>query len=344
MFCVTASVCVILVLSKSVHIKIASKGHSGSEIQSVHKNPTTRLGSLGILAAYLFLLIFWKHEESQIFYFLIGSMIFLFLAGLVDDLKFSISPRIRLFAVALSSLCMIYFSDLWLINVNTPILEPILKISFIAILFTIFAVTGVAHSINVIDGLNGLSLSIIITVAFALGMMAQVVGDTFLVLMNIFVIIVAVAILFFNFPFGKIFIGDAGAYSFGYILAWNAILIIHRNPEVSAWSVLLCFFWPVMETLYSIYRRLRDRKQIYQADNKHFHHLILKVVDKSKYLNGNIHFTNPIATILILPFHLVPSLLAIFLIFNSELALCSLLTMIISYIFSYKLILNKFTV
>ena len=243
-------------ISKNLHIKIASKGHGGSEIQSMHKNPTTRLGSLGVLMGFLFVIITWNHRDIGSFQVIIASMMFLFAAGIADDLRFSISPKIRLLAVAISSACMIYFSGLWLININTPILEPILNITFFAILFTIFAVTGVAHSINVVDGLNGLSLSIVITIGLALSMMASSLKDEFLVTMNLCIVMIALGVLIFNFPFGKIFIGDAGAYSFGYVLAWSAILMIYRNPEVSAWSVLLCFFWPVMETLYSIYRRI----------------------------------------------------------------------------------------
>ena len=36
-----------------------------------------------------------------------------------------------------------------------------------------------------------------------------------------------------NFPFGKIFLGDGGAYILGHLLVWSSILLINRIPEIS---------------------------------------------------------------------------------------------------------------
>ena len=58
-----------------------------------------------------------------------------------------------------------------------------------------------------------------------------------------------------NFPAGLIFLGDGGAYFLGFYLAELAILLLHRNPEVSPMFPLLLCIYPVFETLFSIYRR-----------------------------------------------------------------------------------------
>ncbi len=55
-----------------------------------------------------------------------------------------------------------------------------------------------------------------------------------------------------NYPFGKIFLGDGGAYLAGFWLAECAVLLLVRNPEVSTWTVLLCCLYPVLETAYSM--------------------------------------------------------------------------------------------
>jgi UDP-GlcNAc:undecaprenyl-phosphate GlcNAc-1-phosphate transferase len=80
-----------------------------------------------------------------------------------------------------------------------------------------------------------------------------------------------------NYPFGRIFLGDGGAYLAGFWLAECAVLLLHRNPSVSTWAVLLCVMYPAWETIYSIYRRhVKQKVSSGAPDMDHFHHLIFK--------------------------------------------------------------------
>ena len=45
----------------------------------------------------------------------------------------------------------------------------------------------------------------------------------------------------FNFPFGKVFFGDAGAYTLGDLLIWLSILLVARNPEISPYAIYCSF-------------------------------------------------------------------------------------------------------
>ena len=58
-----------------------------------------------------------------------------------------------------------------------------------------------------------------------------------------------------NFPHGKIFLGDGGAYFCGFLLAALGVLLPARNPEVSAWTAILICAYPVIETLASMRRK-----------------------------------------------------------------------------------------
>ena len=59
----------------------------------------------------------------------------------------------------------------------------------------------------------------------------------------------------FNFPTGKIFLGDGGAYYLGFMLSAISVLTIVRHPEVSAWFCLAVVIYPIWEVVFSIYRR-----------------------------------------------------------------------------------------
>lgn len=78
-----------------------------------------------------------------------------------------------------------------------------------------------------------------------------------------------------NFPFGKLFLGDAGAYFAGYFVAIMAVMLPARNPEVSPWVSLLILGYPVTETIVSIVRRMLSHDaHPGEPDSAHLHHII----------------------------------------------------------------------
>ena len=125
----------------------------------------------------------------------------------------------------------------------------------VGILFTIFATVGVVNAFNLIDGLNGLSSYVTASVAVSLSIISFQAGNTQI---SIFLVLVVAAVLGFmalNFPMGKIFLGDGGAYTLGHLLVWSAIILINSAAEISAFAILLVFFWPVADTGLAIWRR-----------------------------------------------------------------------------------------
>jgi len=81
--------------------------------------------------------------------------------------------------------------------------------------------------------------------------------------------------LVWNYPGGRIFLGDGGAYLLGFWLAELSVLLIARNPEVSPWLPFVLLAYPIFETFFSIYRRkiLRGESPG-QPDALHLHQLI----------------------------------------------------------------------
>jgi UDP-GlcNAc:undecaprenyl-phosphate GlcNAc-1-phosphate transferase len=100
-------------------------------------------------------------------------------------------------------------------------------------------------------------------------------GDTFLLTANLAMIGSLLGFLVWNWPGGKIFLGDGGAYLLGFWLAEMAVLIVARHPEVSVWFPMLLLIYPVFETLYSIYRR-KVKRNLHPGhpDALHMHQMI----------------------------------------------------------------------
>jgi len=89
-----------------------------------------------------------------------------------------------------------------------------------------------------------------------------------------------------NFPRGRIFLGDGGAYLVGLLLAALSVLLVHRNSEVSPWFPLVLLAYPVWETLFSMYRRNARGLSTGRPDALHLHTLIYRRVVRWKGYAG----------------------------------------------------------
>ena len=114
----------------------------------------------------------------------------------------------------------------------------------------------------------------------------------------------------FNFPLGKVFLGDAGAYSIGHVIAWIGVLIIARNPSVAPFSVLLVFFWPLTEMTFAIVRRKLNGKALSSPDRLHFHQLIMRGLEILLLTRKRRYFSNPTASLIIIGLSSAPVFVA----------------------------------
>ncbi len=115
------------------------------------------------------------------------------------------------------------------------------------------------------------------------------------------VLIAALTAGFFavNFPFGRIFLGDGGAYFLGFLLAALGVLLPMRNPEVTAWTAILICGYPVIETLASMRRKAkREGHSVGLPDRVHFHMLAHRRFGRRLFPDpAQRRFRNPAASV-----------------------------------------------
>ncbi len=328
-------VSILIIASGRLHLRYSARGQGDFEVQKSHEDPTPRIGGLAILAGCAY---GWYEIENfsakYLGYILISGMPVLIL-GLLDDLYFSIKPIYRLMGASISSIFAIFLLDIWLTGVDILYFDQLFFLSPFAILFTIFATTGVAHAFNLIDGLNGLSLGISLSTSFFLTVVAWMAADALVVLLCLIFFLSTLGLFLLNFPWGKIFLGDGGAYFQGHCLSWIAILLLARNPDITAWAILLIFFWPVVETLFSIYRRIYKNKSASVADREHFHQLVFDKMKTFKIFQNSSNLANSFSTLLILPLFIIPNLLALYVYKNIEYAAVAFFVLLSLYVFAY---------
>jgi UDP-N-acetylmuramyl pentapeptide phosphotransferase/UDP-N-acetylglucosamine-1-phosphate transferase len=160
-------------------------------------------------------------------------------------------------------------------RLDVPGFDSLLRWSPFAIAFTAFAVGGVANSINIIDGYNGLAAGHAVIVLAAIAWVSALVGDSFLLVSALAMIGALLGFLAWNYPMGKVFLGDGGAYLLGFWVGELSVLLVVRHSEVSPWFPMLLLVYPIFETLYSMYRRkIVQGLSPGQPDNLHMHQVI----------------------------------------------------------------------
>lgn len=270
--------------------------------QSAHKRPTSRLGGIGVLlgAVGIFTLALpddINHSLKLIFV----SVLPVFLAGLAEDLGWPVSPRLRLLAAAAASLLAAALLGEWITRSDIPGLDLLLTVPVVALIVTTIWCTGICHAFNLIDGVNGLSSGAAALSAFGLALIAYQAGETEIALVALMLVSAIGGFLVFNWPMGRVFLGDAGAYSIGHLLVWLCILLVARAPEVSALAMAGVFFWPVADTCLAIYRRRRAGRRADQPDRLHFHQLVMRAIEITLVGRDRRHVSNPLTTVVLLP-------------------------------------------
>jgi UDP-N-acetylmuramyl pentapeptide phosphotransferase/UDP-N-acetylglucosamine-1-phosphate transferase len=328
----------IIVLSGRLHLKFSSRNQGSKEIQRSHIQPTPRIGGVAVLIGCLSAWYVSDNLAREVLGILICSSLPVLLFGLLDDLYFDIPPSYRLIAGSVSAVIAILLLDTWLTRVDVFVFDQFFLYAPFAIIFTIFATTGVCHAFNVIDGLHGLSLGISLSVSFFLTVIAWMTADVLIVLLSLVFFLSTLGLLLLNYPWGKIFLGDGGAYFQGHCLSWIGILLISRNPEITPWSVLLIFFWPVVETIYSIFRRIHKNKSSALADRAHFHQIIYDRVKNLKIFKSHSSWANAFSTFLLIPLFTFPSVVSLFLYNDMVKASIAFLFFFSIYIITYNFI------
>jgi UDP-N-acetylmuramyl pentapeptide phosphotransferase/UDP-N-acetylglucosamine-1-phosphate transferase len=247
--------------------------------QKFHKISTPRIGGVsiaaGIFTATLFRLQ--SNPDSSIETTLLVCAIPVFAIGLAEDLTKKVGVKTRLiFTVIAAAMATIYLGA-QITKLDVLGIDYLLAIPGVAIFFTIFAITGLANAYNIIDGFNGLSSMVGIITLMGLAYVSYAVADP---LMMYFSFVMAGSILGFflwNYPRGLIFLGDGGAYLIGFWIAIITVMLVARHQNISPWFALLINAYPILETLFTIYRRkIHQRKSPTLPDGIHFHTLIYR--------------------------------------------------------------------
>lgn len=329
------AISLLLVLTKHHHGHLTMDSDLG--VQKFHVHPTPRVGGVGI---YLGLVLAWtlaaESGTRQMLGVILLAGIPALLCGLLEDVTKRVGVKPRLLATMASGILAWMITGTALTRVNIPGIDTIVALAPVGVLFTAFAVGGIANAINIIDGFHGLASGTSIIALLALATIAAQAGDPALAVVCLLVAAAVAGFWLVNYPWGKLFLGDGGAYFAGFAIAWIAVLLPMRNAQVSVWAGLLVCAYPVIEVLYSVARRYHQRQSPGAPDSRHLHSLIKIEVIRKRLPGANKVLQNAAVSPFVWAFALVPALLAVALYDNSAWLAGALLVSVVLYHITYQ--------
>ncbi len=256
---------------KKIYRKLGLKSYKA--IQRIHLNETPRLGGIIFILSLVSLVAYCGANENIIFLKLILTcLIPIIIIGLKEDLFHNVEPAVRLISLLFAAwLFRVKFTGPFPNLTDVPLLGKLLILQGGVGFFYILSITGIANGMNLIDGVNGLCGAVTLSILFSLLFLSYRTYDVVMLSTIFSLILILVPFIIINYPYGKIFLGDLGAYGLGFIVSALNIIFFGRHPEISPWGAALILIYPATEVVFSTFRRIFNGTSIFHADTDHLH-------------------------------------------------------------------------
>lgn len=293
-FC-SSAVCGVITIPQIISFCNRKKIYDIPDLRKIHRNSVPRLGGVcflpSMLLAFLIATAFHnnsfegKHLQFSLWsvYFFV-SLLLIYAAGIIDDLigigaktKFTF----QIFAAVLLPMSGLYINNLYgllgIYEIPMAIGMPL----------TIFTIVFVVNAINLIDGIDGLS-SCLSFIALA-GFLYCFIQSNLIIYSMLISGMMGVLLPFEYFNIWgdekkkhKIFMGDSGSLTLGFILAFLLIKVMMNKPDVTAFSqtsVILAYtllIVPTFDVVRVSLSRLTHKQSMFKADKNHIHHKLMR--------------------------------------------------------------------
>jgi UDP-N-acetylmuramyl pentapeptide phosphotransferase/UDP-N-acetylglucosamine-1-phosphate transferase len=302
-------ICLAIVWTQHLHGAHTLDSEAG--VQKIHEVPTPRIGGVAILIGLAIGWLFTPKEVAVMLGPILIASLPAFFAGVAEDIVKRGRVTERLLATFASGVLAWWLTGDSLTRIGLGGVDWLLAIPVVSVLFTAFAVGGMANAINIIDGLNGLASGTVLLCLSALGLIAFFAGDAEMAKICFIFGGATFGFLVLNYPYGKLFLGDGGAYLLGFVLGWIAVMIAMRNPSVSPWAPMLACGYPILEVLFSMARRRARTLKLGHPDRLHLHSLVWSRVTRKWLSKASTVAQNASVMPLMLLYAAIPALFAV---------------------------------
>lgn len=183
-------------------------------------------------------------------------------------------PKLK-FVVIFLAVALLWMFDMSIFSLGN-FLGFELSLGFLALPFTMFALAGFTNALNLIDGIDGLSSGVSIAIIALFAYIGFENHNELMLSISLTTIAVLLGFLFLNWNPAKIFMGDSGSLTIGFIISILALMSLEYVHPV---TILYLAAIPILDTLVVMIRRIRRGRSPFSADKTHIHHIMVKFFD-----------------------------------------------------------------
>lgn len=244
-----------------------------------HARPTPVIGGLGVAGGALIAASVVFDPSPQLTALAIAAVLVV-AVGVWDDAK-DLPWQLRILTHVTAALVLVYVGNVRVEQIGPVFGLGISSLGSFSIPFTVLATVGLINALNMADGIDGLTGSLVLCALGMLTCASLYAGNASLAALLIIVAAAVAAFLLLNMRFpwqprGRVFLGDSGSGFLGLVIAWAAFSLT-QNAAHPVSPVLAPFLIapPVIDCLVLMARRISHGHSPFEADRSHLHHLML---------------------------------------------------------------------
>jgi UDP-N-acetylmuramyl pentapeptide phosphotransferase/UDP-N-acetylglucosamine-1-phosphate transferase len=244
--------------------------------RSLHTTPTPRTGGvaivIGLLAGGIFLFLVSGVGFPRELRWLGGLAVLIASVSYLDDRR-HIPVGYRL-ATHLVASVLLVIAGLTVGSLSLPGIAHPIPAWLAGVLTVLFAVWMV-NLYNFMDGMDGFAGGMTVFGFGTLALLGWWGGDHDFAAVNLIIAGGAAGFLIFNFPPAKIFMGDAGSSTLGFLAAGMS-LWANASGLVPLWISVLVFSPFIVDATVTLFRRLIRREKVWQAHKTHYYQRLVQ--------------------------------------------------------------------
>jgi UDP-GlcNAc:undecaprenyl-phosphate/decaprenyl-phosphate GlcNAc-1-phosphate transferase len=256
-------------------IRLGAFDMPGRDRPRVHTRPIPRIGGLAMAIGILVPALVFLDVDGPLEGIIVGIPVVAAI-GLVDDLR-GLSASRKMLLVLLAACIPVIGYDMWFQRIGLPFvafdLDP-----WLGIPLTLVWIAVVANLVNLIDGMDALAAGIVAIAAAAFCILAMSFGRVEAAALSAIVCGATLGFLRHNYHPAKIFMGDTGALTLGFVLGSLAVEGVLKTPATIALAApLLIMAVPILDTSFVVAKRLKYKRRPWAPDQNHFYHRFLRI-------------------------------------------------------------------
>ena len=270
--------CSILYLINS---KWANAFNAENQPHHTHTEKISRVGGVGIITGFfisycLFFILFDSKDNQSLMHFtLFFGALACFILGLIDDLR-PIDAKLK-FALQIFIAFIAHQSGFKISFIVVPFLDWSLNLENLSLFLTIIWFVSIMNLINLIDGLDGLAGGIGFMLMILLVVLSIQKGIGISTFLSIGMAGAILGFLIHNFPPARVYMGDSGAYTIGFVIAALSLMNFQKGAVVAALlGPMIALALPILDVTFAIVRRGVQGLPLFRPDKAHIHHQLMR--------------------------------------------------------------------